>query len=556
MKTVVALASRSFVAHGSSLYSGIRQPEWRHQRAEHGEDRRGRTRRRPSPCGTRRSAAARPRRWPAAQAASRRSTRTSRSTGISRSFDDLQRPCASRSPPTTRRTSSRPTTAAPTWAPSSRRPAAAARRLRGGLRLGRALPGVGAASLQLQRRRRHLRRGQPLRAAAGRRGRRGLLQQEQARGARASRCRRPGPTSRRRWRPRRRPASCRSSSATSTAGRASTSSASCRTSSSPATRSATSASAARARRGTLGERAGRADLQRLGRRRLLHPRLQRQWATTRPGRTSPRATGVFLVAGTWLQADLARRDGRRRRLLPAAGGRERRAVVTGGTGLPFAITEASEERRRGRGLHRLHHQRRGDEDDPGRREPPGRRRVGQRHRGRGRPTCFGAFGHGGRARTRSCRTSTTRRRTSTTASPPRCRSCWRGDGRAGAVPRGPWRGVHGFVSASDARQRTGVGTSSLPGGPPAGRTSGEPARGYLPRAGAAGLRARSCSSARARRAALVLRVGRSRPRHVGGPGQLRRRLHRPRAAGPVRPRPGAGRLLRVLPVLSGCCWPR
>ena len=52
---------------------------------------------------------------------------------------------------------------------------------------------------------------------------------------------------------------------------------------------------------------GRRDAGRLGRQGLLQPRLQRPGTTTRPGRTSARATGVFLVAGTWLLADCRRR---------------------------------------------------------------------------------------------------------------------------------------------------------------------------------------------------------------------------------------------------------
>ncbi|HSE70444.1 MAG TPA: extracellular solute-binding protein [Nocardioidaceae bacterium] len=53
--------------------------------------------------------------------------------------------------------------------------------------------------------------------------------------------------------------------------------------------------------------------------------------------------GVFLVAGTWLQADLADAMGEDVGFfLPPVGATGERAV-TGGTGLPFAITEASDD---------------------------------------------------------------------------------------------------------------------------------------------------------------------------------------------------------------------
>ncbi len=58
-----------------------------------------------------------------------------------------------------------------------------------GLRLGRALPGVGAAVRELHTRRQGVRRGQGVRAPAGRRGRRDLLQ---PRGAAAARHRSAG----------------------------------------------------------------------------------------------------------------------------------------------------------------------------------------------------------------------------------------------------------------------------------------------------------------------------------------------------------------------------
>ena len=55
---------------------------------------------------------------------------------------------------------------------------------------------------------------------------------------------------------------------------------------------------------------------------------------------------------------------------------------------------------------------------------------------------------------------------------------------------------------------------------------------------------------------LALRLGRADGRHVGGPRQLRRRLHGRGAAQRVRARAGAADLLRgAAAARSGCCWP-
>ena len=85
------------------------------------------------------------------------------------------------------------------------------------------------------------------------------------------------------------------------------------------------------------------DLHRVGRRTATSPPTSTASATTRRGRTSRRATGVFLVAGTWLQADLDAAMGEDVGFfLPPVGESGERAV-TGGTGLPFSITEASDD---------------------------------------------------------------------------------------------------------------------------------------------------------------------------------------------------------------------
>ncbi|GAA1604424.1 extracellular solute-binding protein [Kribbella sancticallisti] len=52
-----------------------------------------------------------------------------------------------------------------------------------------------------------------------------------------------------------------------------------------------------------------------------------------------KGNGVFLIAGTWLQADLAKALGDKVGfMLPPGASAEEKPVVTGGTGLPFAIT--------------------------------------------------------------------------------------------------------------------------------------------------------------------------------------------------------------------------
>ena len=108
--------------------------------------------------------------------------------------------CGSRSAGTTPPTSSRPTTAAPTWAPSSRPGCCVPRRLRRGVRLGRALPRDGAVAGVVHRGRRDLRRGQPVRPSADRRdGRRSGTTRPSSRSSASSR-RRPSRTSRRRCR--------------------------------------------------------------------------------------------------------------------------------------------------------------------------------------------------------------------------------------------------------------------------------------------------------------------------------------------------------------------
>ena len=263
------------------------------------------------------------------------------------------------------------------------RPAAVARRLRGGLRLDRALPRVGALAWPAT-----ATTAPPSARAASTacpRSASSSVSSTTRASSRssASRCRRPPPTSRRRWPPRRTPASCRSSSATSTAGPASTTSASCTTSSSP-----------------------RDDIRNLG--------FGREGASW----TSEENVQAAQTFSEWVGADYftpdfngvgydpawqdfaqgngrlprrrhlaagrpRRRDGRGRRLLPAPGGRERRARRDRRHRAAVLDHRGLRRRRRGRGLHRLHHQRRGHADDPGRREPAGRRRVVRGCRGCG-----------------------------------------------------------------------------------------------------------------------------------------------------------------------------
>ena len=87
-KTVIAAAAA--VAHGSGLYAGVRQPEWYGQRAEHGEDGRCRARRRPvdrlGPGGPRRQAAQMAELIKQFQA----KYPNIKITRVSRSFDDLK----------------------------------------------------------------------------------------------------------------------------------------------------------------------------------------------------------------------------------------------------------------------------------------------------------------------------------------------------------------------------------------------------------------------------------------------------------------------------------
>ncbi len=139
------------------------------------------------------------------------------------------------------------------------------RPLRRGVRLARPLPGVGAVRRLLLPGREDLRRGQHLRPAAGRRGRRHLLRQEDDGGPRHRAAEdlgavRGGARDGQGGRPR--PRSC---SATSRSGRRCTSSARSRVATPTPRRSARSATDGPARAGRRGQRADRRHARRLGR---------------------------------------------------------------------------------------------------------------------------------------------------------------------------------------------------------------------------------------------------------------------------------------------------
>ena len=131
---------------------------------------------------------------------------------------------------------------------------------------------------------------------------------------------------------------CRCSSATWTSGRRSTCSARCRTSPYRPTRSPRSRSAGRCVLEHAGEHEGRGDAGVVGGQGLLQPGLQR--TGVRPGLAGLRQgqRGVpdrrHLAAGR--PAEGARRQGRLH--APAGESADAKPVVTGGTGLPFAIT--------------------------------------------------------------------------------------------------------------------------------------------------------------------------------------------------------------------------
>ena len=408
-----------------------------------------------------------------------------------------------------------------------------------------------------------------------------LLQQGQARdlgprGARDHRRLRGGAGGRRRT-----PASCRSSSATSTAGRASTTSASCRTSSSPRDDIRNLGFGREGASWTSEENVQAArDLQRVGRTPATSPPTSTAWATTRPGRTSPRATGVFLVAGTWLQADLDDAMGEDVGFfLPPVGESGERAV-TGGTGLPFSITEASDDAdvaaayidfiTSDEAMQMIQDAGNlpvvGGSTRPGRgRGGRGARRLDDGRRG-GRPRALPRLRDPGLLRP---------------ASPRRCRSSAPARSSDDEFLGTLEEEYTSFVSGSDAdagdrpvtptRPPPGGHLETFPGGPPAGRSVRGAAAAPRGRArGSRGWSATPTSPRRCvvfglfllaplgvRRAALVLRVGRPGARHVGRPGQLRRGLHRPRAAGAVRRTPWCWSSSSACCRCAwGCCWPR
>ena len=117
-----------------------------------------------------------------------------------------------------------------------------------------------------------------------------------------------------------------------------------------------------------------------------------------------KGAGPFLIAGTWLLADLTDAMGDKLGFMLVPGDEGASPQALGGESLPFAVTVEVGEPGRGGRVHRLHHQRR-------RRRRAGRDRQPAGHAGRG-PTERG----GGRGRLRGLAHA-------------------RGGGRPGAVPR-------------------------------------------------------------------------------------------------------------------------
>ena len=367
-----------------------------------------------------------------------------------------------------------------------------------------------------------------------------------------------------------------SSSATSTGGRASTTSASCTNQFVPRD---DIRNLGFGREGASldlgGERAGRARPHELGRRGLLHRRLQRR--RLRPGVAGlrARATGVFLVAGTWLQADLDAAHGRRRRLHPARRSASRRArrdrrhrAARSRSPRPPTSADAAAAY-----IDFIT----SDEAMKMIQEAGNLPVVGgsaERRRGRWRPRCSTPGRRPART-TRSCPTSTTPRRTSTTSITAQVQELGAGSvvrrtsssapsrtstppsSRAVTPPRDP---------TAVTPRRPHRAASAFPGGPPAGRSvrgAVRSARRVAPGGAAAGrLRLRrpgaawssACSCWRPWRTPCSSRSSSgtvSGSARGSGLDNYVAVFTDPELRGAVRPRPGAGRLLQPC---CRCSW--
>ena len=356
------------------------------------------------------------------------------------------------------------------------RPAASARRLRRGLRLGRPLRRRCCwTSTASPRDGEKFGAGDLYGALADGRDRRRLLQQGQGPAA----ARRRSPSSRSMLRPGQgRAARCRSRSATSTSGPASTSSRRSRTSSRRASRCATSCSRATAPRSPRPENEEAAtklqdwaekgyftkDFNGIG----YDPAWQ-QFA---------KGDGPFLIAGTWLTADLADAMGDNVGfILTPAEERARPVVARRREPAVGDHREVREPRRRG-GLHRLPHRRRTPRGAcPAPDNLPamnGRRAAARRGLARTSSTAWTDAQRRRRPHpVPRLRDADVLRR----LSPPASSSCWRA----------------GVSRASDVRQRAVAGRTSqkFTGGAGTSRPPGEPRRVALPvpAARARGLRA-------------------------------------------------------------------